>query len=691
VSEGDRTLGVRAGAHARTAARTASTPADLAWLLLVPCGLVLVGAIVLLGPPLADLLFPPPDIAFWPTATPTLAIRPEPDEQARFLLALAGPVALSGLLLALRARPLPLRPPTVVLLVQASQVLLAALVLAAVVAQQRLVYDATYSGTEPFRRVYFTPATLVVAALLTVAMVVVLRREALTTRIAALVRETRGRRLAALGAVALLLGLWLLTAVNTEGSIANANLGVYGIAPFWLGEAYAVLNGRPPLVDVHAQYSQLWPYLSAGVMKLAGENTGVYVATMVAGSAAGLLAVFAILRRLVASSLLALALFLPFLATSFFMQLGPLEDRYGPSNLFSMFPMRYAGPYLLAWLIVRHLAGARPLRRPLLFLAGGLVLINNAEFGLAAFGGLVAALLWTDTRPPWPRILRVLRDAALGLAGAVLLTCLLTLVVAGALPDFSHLFTFARLWGIGGVTMLPMPAFGFHVAVYVTFAATIVVATVRALSGAGDRGLTALLVWAGVFGLGASGYFAGRSHPEVLINLFSAWAFALGLLTIVVVRAILARPSRRPAVAEVAVLAGLGLAICSIAQTPEPLAQLDRIATTTSEIPYRVGATTAFVAAGTARPDEPVVILAPMGHRVAYELGLVNVAPYVSMLSMPAERQLQETIDALRDAGGRTMFLFLGQALPPQLDALAAAGFETVRRDAEYVELRDAR
>jgi hypothetical protein len=97
------------------------------------------------------------------------------------------------------------------------------------------------------------------------------------------------------------------------------------------------------------------------------------------------------------------------------------------------------------------------------------------------------------------------------------------------------------------------------------------------------------------------------------------------------------------------------------------------------------------VAAGATRAGEPVVILAPMGHRVAHELGLVNVAPYVSMLSMPAERQLQETVDALRDAGGRTIFLFLGQVLPEQLDALAAEGFEPARRDAEYVELRDDR
>ena len=54
--------------------------------------------------------------------------------------------------------------------------------------------------------------------------------------------------------------------------------------------------------------------------------------------------VFATLRRLLGrSSLLTLALFLPFVATSFFMKLGPPENRYSPASLFSLFPIRYGG------------------------------------------------------------------------------------------------------------------------------------------------------------------------------------------------------------------------------------------------------------------------------------------------------------------------------------------------------------
>jgi len=697
VSKGERTLGVRAGTRADAPARTAVAPAELAWLLALPGALVLAATIALLGPPLGRLLFPTLHVAFWNTGITTLAVRPEPTEQGRYVIAIAGPVALSALLVALRGRAVPLRAGAVAALAQASQLLLAAFVAAGLVAQYRVVYDASYSGTHPFRRVYFTPATLAVSALLTLGAIVALRREQLLDRIGRLARETDRRRWIALAVAAACVGLWLLTAVNTEGSFGLSNDGVRGNVTFWLDEAYAVLDHRAPLVNFHAQYSQLWPYLSAGVLWLVGPSFGAYVAVMVTATGLCMLAVYATLRRVVRSSLLGLALFLPFLATSFFMELGPLSNRYGPSNLFSMFPMRYGGPYALVWLIARHLDGLRPRRGWPLLLAAGIVLFNNVEFGLPAFAATLAALLWSERRPWRERTLTLARDAALGLLGALGLVALLTLAVAGSLPHLSYLFTFSRLWGLGGVTMLPMPTLGFHLAIYATFAAAIVVATVRALTGAaGNAGggpsqehvLTALLVWAGVFGLGAGSYFAGRSHPEVLISLFSAWALALALLLVVVVRAVRARPERRLTAAEVALLAGCALAVCSLAQTPLPWPQVERIGRSAPTPELQALATRDFIARSDASRGERVLILAPMGHRVAYDLGLVNVAPYVSMISMPAVQQLTESLDALRAAGGTRVFASLGQILPVQLQAIEQAGFQVVDRDEANVELR---
>src|SRR5215212_8909971 len=254
--------------------------------------------------------------------------------------------------------------------------------------------------------------------MLTLCAVLALRHQTLVARISAAARETPRRRLVVLGLVVLFVALWLSTAINTESSFNAANFGVRANASFWLGEAYAVLDQRAPLVDFHAQYGQLWPYVSAGAMALFGTGFETYAVTMAAASALCLLAMFAVFRRLVHSSLLALALFLPFVATGFFMEIGPLGNRYGPSNLFSMFPMRYGGPYVLAWLLARHVDGARPRRALALFAFGGVVLVNNPEFGMGAFAATFAALLWSDERPWRARLGGLARDAVLGLLAA---------------------------------------------------------------------------------------------------------------------------------------------------------------------------------------------------------------------------------------------------------------------------------
>jgi hypothetical protein len=676
---------------AREPARAAaSAPAlalgETAWLVALPAALLALGAIVVLGPPLGHLLFPDPSIAFWPTATPTLAIRPEPVEHARFLLAIAAPVALAGLLawLAARARAPP-RTAALDLLAQGSQLVLVAFLALSLIAQRTLTYSAIYSG-RPFHAVFFTVPTLVAAALLTALLAWGLGRAGVVERARAWARDTPRRTTAASAIAALLVGVWLLTALNGEHTIRNANIGVYGNYTYWIDETFAVLNGRPPLVDLHAQYAQLVPYLSAGLMALLGTSVAAYSAIMATFGGLTAIALYATLRRVVRSSIAALALFVPVLATGFFMELGPLSNRYGPSNIFSMFPMRYGGAYLLAWLTVRHVDGARPVRRALLFGVAGVVLVNNAEFGVPAFAATLAALLWGERSRRGAA--RLARDAALGLAGALAAVCALTLVVAGSLPHFGWLFTFSRLWGVGGVTMLPMPALGFHLAVYVTFAAAVVVATVRALAGERDRALTAMLAWAGVFGLAAGSYFAGRSHPEVLIDLFSAWAFALALLVVAAVRAILARPLRRPTLPELAVVFAFGLATCSIAQTPAPWSQVERLGRTARRPPFGAAEAKRAIAA-VAHRGERVAILAPVGHRIAYDLGIVNVAPYVSILSMPAVEQMRETIRVLRREGGHVIFAPSYQTLPQQLEAIERAGYTLIGTHGGITELRD--
>jgi hypothetical protein len=661
---------------------------DVAWVAVLPCTLLTAALVALLGPPLGHAFLGPSDVTFWPTTVPV----PEPAEHGRYLLSLLGPALLAGAVLASVRRAPRASAATVRRLVLATQLALVAFVALCFLAQYDVIVSAFRPQWEAHVR-YFTVPTLLVALALPATALALMRRPRIAARVTAAVRETPAKRtLAALAAV-LFTAAWLLTAVDADGSLANTATGVAGHILWSMDEPFAILNGRTPLVDFHAQYGQLVPYLAAGALALFGTSIGTFTITMALGSGLALLALYAVLRRIVRSSLLALGLFLPFVATGFFMRIGPLEDRYGPANLFSLWPIRYGGPYLLAWLLARHVDRLAPRRAWALFLVAGFVLLNNPEFGAGALAALAVALV--AVRPPRsrPAVLRLLGEAAAGLLGALGLVVLLTLVRSGSLPHLGWAVEFSKLYGNDGWALVPLPRVGIYLVVYVTFAAAIAVAAARVVRRAEDVVLTAMLAWSGVFGLIAGGYFAGRSHPQVLIDLFSPWALSLVLLTVVALRALAAREWRRPTLPELTVLFGFGLAVCSLAQTPTPWSQLDRIRDLAPRSIFRQSAAQAFVKQRT-RAGEKVAILIPLGHRIAYDTGRVNVAPYASVESMPTTQQLERALATIRREGASKLFLTTQFTPEDEQEAIQQAGFVIEAdvgdgRGAQLVELVD--
>lgn len=570
------------------------------------------------------------------------------------MLALTAPLLLTGaVVLGMRhARPLPAA--TIERLVTAVQVIALAFVMACYVVQYRHIFRLEVSMTSD-RTVYFRPITLLAAAGIAFALGSAMASERIGRIFARLTRERLLSQLAGLGVATLAAAVWLLSAVNFESTIANANEAIMHHLPFWLDEVFAVLDHRTPLVDFAAQYGSLLPYPLAGAMTLVGASIGVFSVAMSLISLMAMLAVYVTLRRVVRSSVTALLLFLPFLATSFFMMEGPLENRYAISNLFGTFPLRYAAPFLLLWLVARHLDAAFPRRIWPLFLVGGLTILNNADFGIPACGATVAALLWSSRRVTLSGLLRLAAGAALGLGLAYALVSIATLGRTGSLPHLDLLFRYARVWALAGWGTVPMtPTIGVSTIVYLTYVAAIGVATVRAAASAPDRLMTGLLAWSGIFGLGIGSYYIGRSHPQVLTNMFPAWALSITLLFVLSVRAIVRRQPRRPTLPEGACLFAFAVLVCSLPQMPTPWSQLDRLRVKGPPI-YEHYFGEQFIGDHTRR-GEAVAILAPLGHRTAYNLGITDVTPYTGSKSMPAINQVDHTLELLQAAGGRKVF-----------------------------------
>jgi len=675
------TAGVRGDEARRVDVRALST-GETAWLLLAPALLVAVLAIALLGPPLGRLAFDGTHYEYWPSAAgPKLF--PKPTELARFALTVLCALAFAPAIAIAARRRLRLRAAVTRHATAGIQLLLVGGLVLCWAKQRDLdVYPDTDAT-------HFSTPTIVVACGLAALGALALAHGRVLERVR-LPRPTARLRVASALAAAVLTAVWLLPSVFTDANIGLSHPAVIGHMQFSFDEAMSVLNRRSPLVDM-ATYGALVPYLAAPPLAALGASLTAYTVLMTTLTALALLAVYAILRRLTRSSVLALALYVPVLATSLFLVQGDTVERFTFANYFGMFPIRYGGPYALAWLLVRHLDGARPRSVVPLFAVAGLVVLNNTDFGLPAFAATFAALVCAGAARDRRALLRLVGGAAGGAAIAFGLVTMLTLLRAGTLPHLDRLFAYARLFGVAGYGNLPTPLFGFHVVVLATFVAALAWAAVRGVQHAPESTLTGMLAWCGVFGLGTGSYFAYRSHPNSLVASFSIWALTLAVLLVATARTRLTRGPALPSPATLALLVGCGLAVGSIAQLPLPWRQVDRIAHRSPERPLEWRSAERFIRTFVA-PGARVAILIPLGHRVGYDLGIENVVAYTGMLQMPTHDQLRETIAVLRSEGGDT--LFLGEQWWPEVEpALEAAGFRRLADDpvSGFVAWRDTR
>ncbi|MGN6190408.1 MAG: hypothetical protein ACTHOE_16075 [Conexibacter sp.] len=667
------TISTRRAAAPSVASDVARTPtaAELAWIAAPACALLTLAAIVLVGPLVGHLFLMPRRGVFWAT----IEADPQPLEHGRFLVGLLGAPLLAAVPLAWSASRTPrpaLRPRTIRGLVLGAQVVLVAFLALCLAAQNDILFSADFLPRWP-HRAFFTPATLIIAAALPALALLLLRSGRADRALARLAHETRARRIAGLVLAVAYTAVWMTTAFNLDSSIGNTIEAVYGHTHWTMSESFAVLDGRTPLVDFHAQYGRVWAYLAAVPMALFGATLGTYTAAMVTGTTLAMLAVYGVLRRLVRSSLAALLLYAPFVATAFYMVVGPLSDRYGMGNLYIMWPVRFSGPMLLAWLAARSLDGAAPRRAGIVFVVAALVVVNNPDFGVAATLATFAALAsacWRGRRSLRRLTLEALAGGVVGIA----LFSLFTLARAGALPQFGQLSEFSRLYGIDGWEQLPMPELGLDLAIFLTFAAALVLAAVRVVQNERNGLLTGMLAWIGVFGLGASLYYAGRAHPMGLFVYFAPWALAVVLLLLAVLPGLAARRWRRVTLPELAILFAFGLVVCSLPQTPTPWSQVARIRDRTAKPLYQFPEEMDLVRA-TTHPGEKVALITTLGHRIAYEAGIVNVSPYSSVESIATHEQLRTLLDAMHREGASKLYITRTLTRPDTYDELRAAGY----------------
>jgi hypothetical protein len=298
---------------------------------------------------------------------------------------------------------------------------------------------------------------------------------------------------------------------------------------------------------------------------------------------------------------------------------------------------------------------------------------------------IVALMLGSDrAEPPARRFRALLIQAAIGLVGAAALVVAVVLARAGELPDLGSLTHYSEIFGRQGFGLSPMPTLGLHIGIYLTYVGAILAAAVRYVQRREDSTLTAMLAYAGVFGLLTGSYFAGRSLPWQLMLLFPVWGLALALLAWLTYRHLGSTPVERGVMSRsllpsLAAITGFGIMVAAITTFPLPWEQVQRLSQTGPAV-NDVPAEQRFVEDRTT-PGEPVVILGtPTDHRVAERGGVSNVSPWNSIISLYSERDVLRALDALeRERGSKVFLVHSDDSFVASVEqVLAARGFERV-------------
>jgi hypothetical protein len=481
--------------------------------------------------------------------------------------------------------------------------------------------------------------------------------------------------------------IWLLPAVNTDSTAPRAGSLAAGHFPVQGEDYFAVVNGRTPLVNYISQYSNLLPLALEPLLRAVGPSITSLSISLCVLSALAMIAIYGAFAQITRSAWSALVLYVPWVAFSMlpWHQVGPYREFNG--IYYGVFPGRYFGPFVLAMLCAISLR-TRRIPTYALFLFGGLVVLNNFEFGIGALLALIVAVAagWDRSLSLRRRLRDLLLQGGAGLLTALAFVCAITLIRTGQLPDPPLLTYYNRLFLREAFGLEPMHSLGLHWALYATYAAAMLIAAVRYVRNEPDRVLTGMLAFSAVFGLVTGMYFVGRSLPFQLFLLFPAWSFSLALVSWSVAHSLRAAASdrlrlRRLLLPGFAVLAGFGVMVASIDHLPQPQRQIDRLRA--GGTPTDLTPTINYVESQT-QPGEDILLLANApDHLVADRAGVVNVSPLNGRLSLFSPSDADRALDQLEDSGGN-LVIERASALPPVGIAFGVPELATILRQSGF-------
>ena len=296
-------------------------------------------------------------------------------------------------------------------------------------------------------------------------------------------------------------------------------------------ELSAQAAGRIPYVNYIPQYSSLvgwliWPLVKIAPSLASWWSLSAILAMQVACIGIGvLLAVRVGGRRFFGPALIVMST--PLMVTVF-------HGVQSPATYFQVFPLRTVGPVVLILAAVMVFGSRRRTSTAALIALGalgGVVALNNADFGLPALAVVLAVLMlmWQGRAT-----IMYIGLFVVGSLTVPLVYWLLTWI-SGSAADLSLYLLYSRTFANAGFLMEPMEPFGWHVPLAALFISGSAIGAVLVRSGLRVGSPTRCLQGTTMFlasgwSLLTMTYFAGRSLVPTMIG---GMAYQAGLVSAV--------------------------------------------------------------------------------------------------------------------------------------------------------------
>jgi len=439
-------------------------------------------------------------------------------------------------------------------------------------------------------------------------------------------------------------------------------------------EMYAPLLGLIPYFNFEPQYTKVLGVLSSPYFYIFGTSTKAFSIFCIALSSFIFFSCYQWISYFWKNKVLTNLFFIILISFATYNCPGFLN--LNAFTYYAVGPFRYFGVFLVAFFFLRYLKTQKGVFS--LGVVSALVFFNNLDFGLPAAVGAFIALCVNSFFDA-----KLLSHAKLFLGGV--LTFILGYFGSlslwmGALPFQETYFSeFQKAFGILGIMLLPMPAFGLHVMALSVAPLMVLRSGLYWRQRWGGTGMKdnafqkrmAALLFFGITSIGASTYYVGRSHDLVLPAIFLLLAFN----SILFLR-LTFRERNHPIYRPLFLVTITALALL-IPETFRPVNPLQVFNYSDPSFLNSLEKTKAWVEKNVPKDSKPMFLI-PFGNRIALETGRKNSSMYVESGSIILHLQMHQLIGKIKKEKP-THFLLAG--LPEIIPYLKELGYKHQAED----------